>query len=99
MSPINVLVPEWNAPGNVRSVFTLRYEGGTIEDAGRVREALSLPGEPGWLEQVHGIDVADLDRPWQERPRADASVTRSAGRVCVARVADCMPVLIALARL
>jgi YfiH family protein len=95
MSSIDVLVPEWNAPRNVRSLLTLRYQGGAIEDTGRVREALSLPGEPAWLEQVHGIEVADLDRPWKDRPRADASITRTTQRVCVARTADCMPVLFA----
>jgi hypothetical protein len=95
LSRIDVLMPQWNAPSTVRSVLTLRYEGGAIEDPGRVREALALPAEPAWLEQVHGIAVADLDRPATEKPRADASVTRTAQRVCVARTADCMPVLFA----
>jgi YfiH family protein len=31
------------------------------ENRRRVREALGLPGEPVWLQQVHGIDVLDLD--------------------------------------
>jgi YfiH family protein len=62
----------------------------------RVRERLRLPGEPVWLQQVHGIEVADLD-VGAPAPvgRADASVTRALGRVCVIQVADCMPVLFA----
>ena len=97
----------------------------------RVRERLRLPGEPVWLQQVHGVEVADLDvgapAPVGRAPagsgdegpeaamttargasataesarlstrilRADASVTRALGRVCVIQVADCMPVLFA----
>ena len=61
-----------------------------------VRKELSLPAEPAWLEQVHGIEVVDLDDfADAAAPRADASVTHSPGRVCVVRAADCMPVLFA----
>jgi YfiH family protein len=75
----------------------------TGDDASAVREnqrrlaaALALPGEPEWLEQVHGIDVVSLeDGASGGPPKADASVTRVPGRVCVVRVADCMPVLFA----
>lgn len=94
MSAVEVLVPEWKAPPGVRAAFTLRSEV-AIEDRGRLLEALSLPGEPAWLEQVHGVEVADLDQAPAGKPRADASVTRTRGRVCVVRVADCMPVLFA----
>jgi polyphenol oxidase len=64
------------------------------ENRRRVGERLRLPGEPVWLQQVHGVGVADLD----DEPlavRADAAVTRVPGRVCVIQVADCMPVLFA----
>lgn len=94
MSALDVLVPQWNAPANVRAVLTLRCEG-PIENPGRLREGLSLPEEPTLLEQVHGIEVADLDTIAVGRPRADASVTSTPERVCVVRVADCMPVLFA----
>lgn len=51
-----------------------------------------LPGDPVWLAQVHGVDVADLDAPGgPERPRADAAVTATPGRVAVVLTADCMP--------
>lgn len=65
------------------------------ENRRRVREALRLPGEPVWLQQVHGTDVLDLDCLPPEAPRADAAVARAAGAVCVIQVADCMPVLFA----
>jgi polyphenol oxidase len=62
----------------------------------RLREELRLPGEPVWLQQVHGTGVVELDGASPgEPPRADASLTHSPGRVCVIQVADCMPVLFA----
>lgn len=64
-----------------------------------LRASLDLPGEPAWLEQVHGSRVVDLDRltaPEAMGP-ADASVTRTRGRICAIQVADCMPVLFATA--
>ena len=64
------------------------------ENRRRVARLLHLPSEPGWLEQVHGIEVVDLDGA-VAATRADASVTRRAGRVCAVQVADCLPVLIA----
>lgn len=64
------------------------------ENRRRVREALNMPAEPAWLEQVHGTEVIDLDRS-PPTFRGDAAVTRTAGRVCVIQVADCMPVLFA----
>jgi hypothetical protein len=55
-----------------------------------------LPSEPVYLAQVHGTAVADLDGPrGEERMRADAAVTRSAGPVAVVLTADCLPVFFA----
>jgi YfiH family protein len=53
-----------------------------------------LPGEPAWLQQVHGVSVADLDQPYQALP-ADAAITRQPGRVCAILTADCVPVMLA----
>src|SRR5262249_49180349 len=61
------------------------------ENRRRVREALQLPVEPVWLEQVHGVGVVDLAEHLAStgaRPRADASVMRGGGQVCAIRVAD-----------
>ena len=76
------------------------------ENRRRVRTQLRLPEEPAWLEQVHGVEVVDLDAaapaagPARRAraagmPAADAVLTRRAGRVCVVQVADCLPVLLA----
>jgi YfiH family protein len=61
-----------------------------------VREALHLPGEPLWLQQVHGARVADADgESTRAAPlaAADAAVSRSTGTVLAILVADCLPVL------
>lgn len=63
------------------------------ENRGRVAAALRLPGEPLWLQQVHGVNVVDADAEALRGP-ADAIVTRQAGRVLAIMVADCMPVLL-----
>ena len=76
-----------------------------VENRRRVRARLSLPEEPAWLEQVHGIEVLDLGRvthscsalddPAGGVAVADAAFTRRPGRVCAVQVADCLPVLLA----
>ena len=60
----------------------------------RLGEILALPGEPAWLEQVHGTAVSDLDAASPLRT-ADGAITRQRGRVAVIMVADCLPVLFA----
>ena len=65
------------------------------ENRRRVRVQLQLPGEPAWIEQVHGVGVLELDAPAPSVPRADAVIARRAGAVCAVQVADCLPVLFA----
>lgn len=60
----------------------------------RLRAAAELPAEPHWLEQVHGIAVADLDEAQPAR-QADAAICSRPGRVCVVMSADCLPVVLA----
>src|SRR5512139_667767 len=62
----------------------------------RLREAAGLPAEPQWLEQVHGIAVADLDQADCTR-LADAAVSSKPGCVCAVMAADCLPVVLASA--
>ena len=50
-----------------------------------------LPTEPLWLNQVHGIDVAD--QAGDEPPCADAGIATQSGQVRVVMTADCLPVL------
>lgn len=57
----------------------------------RMLLAKLLPSEPVWLEQVHGIAVADADMD-SCRPVADACIARRG--VCVVMTADCLPVLL-----
>jgi polyphenol oxidase len=63
------------------------------ENRQRLGRLLSLPAEPHWLEQVHGTQLLDLDRPARSL-QADGAFTRSPGRVCAVLVADCLPVLL-----
>jgi YfiH family protein len=52
-----------------------------------------LPGEPAWLQQVHGtraVDATAVSSPVE----ADASFTTAPGSVCVVMIADCLPVLL-----
>jgi polyphenol oxidase len=62
------------------------------ENRRRLSERLKLPGEPEWVEQVHGIGILDLDAPGRVRV-ADAVIARRGGQVCVVQVADCLPIL------
>lgn len=50
-----------------------------------------LPAEPKWLQQVHGIAVADTCAAGVV---ADASVAFQASEVCVVLTADCLPILL-----
>jgi YfiH family protein len=63
------------------------------ENRRRLRDALGLPAEPAWLDQVHGAGVAVL--PAAEKMVADAAVTFTRGQVCAVLVADCLPVFLA----
>ena len=52
-----------------------------------------MPSEPVWMEQVHGIEVANADAA-DCRVVADAAIARKRGSVCVVMTADCLPVLL-----
>lgn len=74
------------------------------ENRHRLQVALGLPAAPCWLQQVHGVAVADADvsvdadaRPGASPvpPVADAAVTRG-GAVLAVLTADCLPVVMAM---
>ncbi|GMQ88546.1 MAG: peptidoglycan editing factor PgeF [Gammaproteobacteria bacterium] len=57
-----------------------------------LQQQLGLPGEPLWLQQVHGnTPVNALE--CGAAPVADASWCRQAGVVCAVLTADCLPLL------
>ena len=62
----------------------------------RRRVGALLPGEPLWLNQVHGTRVVEIDRntPHELPPEADAAMTRLSRRPCAVLVADCLPILL-----
>ncbi|HEY2464208.1 MAG TPA: peptidoglycan editing factor PgeF [Steroidobacteraceae bacterium] len=64
------------------------------ENRRRLRLATGLPGEPAWLSQVHGSEVAELDLPASWGP-ADAAITRRPSTVCAILTADCLPIIFA----
>lgn len=53
-----------------------------------------LPGEPLWLNQVHGVEVVAAHQA-APGPTADAAWTDKRGVVCAVLVADCLPVVLA----
>jgi hypothetical protein len=64
------------------------------ENRRRLKAGMSLPAEPSWLSQVHGVTVADLDSAKLKGP-ADAAVARGVGKVCAILTADCLPIVLA----
>jgi len=59
-----------------------------------LQQALGLPAQPLWLQQVHGtavVNAATVGSPVQ----ADAAYSTQAGVVCAVLTADCLPVLLA----
>lgn len=89
------IIPDWPAPPGVRALMTVRATD---------LATLQVPGEPQWLDQVHGTHVVCLSAPPircasppcdapEPQPRADASFTTVPGVVCVVKSADCLPVL------
>lgn len=80
--------PDWPAPREVRAASTLRGL-----KPGEAWRLLGIPGEPRWLSQVHGNEVVCADEDWAEA-RADGCVSFAAGRACMLRTADCLPILL-----
>jgi YfiH family protein len=69
------------------------------ENRQRLQAALGLPGEPRWLNQVHGTRCCAAtasDHPdHSEHPaEADAQYTQRPGVVCAVLTADCLPLLL-----
>lgn len=67
----------------------------SIVEQNRAALSKQLPYAPCWLKQVHGTRVVNASVCVGQMPEADASYVHGPGAVCVALVADCMPVLLA----
>ena len=104
------LRPDWHAPPAVQAVMSTRrarpsasgddFDPGRdgqlpAAAANRAQLAAELGARPVWLRQVHGADVARIDR-WAGpgAPEADAAVSTTPGVACVVLAADCLPVLL-----
>lgn len=71
------------------------------DDIGRVhqnrnqlKQALNLPEDPRWLNQIHGIDVVDVAKQSSQSTTADACFTTQKDKVCAVLTADCLPLLL-----
>jgi YfiH family protein len=88
----DLIRPEW--PARVGALVTTAPFGDMATPTARARLRAQLPSEPRWLHQVHGARVVAAD-DFTAPPKADASYTNNRGTVCVVKMADCMPVLLA----
>ena len=88
----DLIRPDW--PLKIGAFATTASMGDMATEPARSRLRALVPNEPRWMHQVHGADVIDADRT-TDYVKADASVAREPGTVCVVKIADCMPVLFA----
>ena len=58
----------------------------------KLQRDAQLPGEPLWLNQVHGNRVIHTERS-QTLAEADAAISQQPEQICVVMTADCLPVL------
>jgi YfiH family protein len=75
------IAAEWSAPEHIVAGTTLRSA-----------DTARLPGEPCFLNQVHGSNVVTAGH-FDVAPEADASVNGSDPLLCAVRTADCLPLL------
>ncbi len=100
---MSLIRPDWPAPPSVQACATTRASGNQAthvghdpavveRNRGRLVVDAGLPGEPVWLQQVHGIGIVD---PACVPPGAvaDAAMTAQYETVCAVLTADCLPVL------
>jgi YfiH family protein len=62
----------------------------------KLQKAIGVAGhDRAWVHQVHGGEVASVNRGFEFGCKADAMITREPNRLLSVRVADCIPILIA----
>ncbi|OQK16536.1 laccase [Methyloprofundus sedimenti] len=65
-----------------------------LENRQRIKNMLTLPAEPVWLQQTHSAQVVCADQVNKVSPEADASYTAKNNIVCTVLTADCLPLLL-----
>ena len=69
-----------------------------MQNRQRLAHQFDLPGEPRWLNQVHGAQVLEVDQnPVSEGidAEADGAITAASNAVLAILIADCLPILLA----
>jgi YfiH family protein len=97
---ISTLRPGGRSRGSYSSLNLARHVGddpaAVTANRALLRDMAALPGEPLWLEQVHGIAVVGHRGVTDASPpRADAVALFEPGRVGAVMTADCLPVAFA----
>ncbi len=90
--------PPAASPVSIAASPARTSEPASLENRGRVADAIGVArGALVGCTQVHGIDVAHVETPWEPGagPRADAMVTDRPGLALGIITADCAPVLFA----
>ena len=68
-----------------------------MQNRERLADQFDLPGEPLWLNQVHGAQILEVDQtPLCERldAEADGAITAASNTVLAILTADCLPILL-----
>ena len=65
-----------------------------IDNRRTLTEHLPADTQIQWLEQVHGNQVAEVDKVNQQAIVADAAVTDSSSTALAVMTADCLPILL-----
>ncbi len=63
-----------------------------VNNRAQLSQDLALPGEPHWLQQVHGTALLDLAGQ-DDNNEKDGSFTGTPNQICAVMTADCLPVL------
>jgi YfiH family protein len=99
------IYPDWPAPKHVCAYSTTRLVGNLAQHVGddmavvaqnreRMVRKLNLPGQPVWLNQVHGTTGLCLDETLPDDRTADAAYSHQFNHICAVMTADCLPLLV-----
>jgi YfiH family protein len=64
-----------------------------LQNRTALQQALNLPKQPAWLNQIHSNHVVEITDAYQLAD-ADASFTGQSQMACVVLTADCLPILL-----